>query len=255
MRMQKDIAKLLICFFIVTPITVIIVMLGFSPKQIFADTMSSDNYMINMGSFNAGSGKASSSKYKVATTVGETGPGLYTGKNYKVKAGFEYIQPVISPFSFAVSETLIDFGVLSATNPVTRTTTLTVSNASGGYSVLGSENHPLLAPSGSRINDTTCDNGACTDMTASLWTNTLTYGFGYRCDNISGTDCDPGFSNENDFKQFADNSKKETPQPVMMGRVPGQKRQSKITYKVNISGTQQPGIYINTITYIATPNF
>lgn len=255
MKRQPKKTRAMISFFVFINSMVIFVIFILFPQNTYAETMSSDNYIINMGSFNAGSGKASSAKYKVATTVGETGPGLYTGKNYKVKAGFEYINPIASPFSFSISETLIDFGILSATNPVTRTTTLSVSNESGGYNVLGYENHPLLAPSGARINDTTCDNGACTDITASLWTNTLTYGFGYRCDNINGADCEEGFITDENYKQFADASKKETPQPVMAGRVPGQKRQGKITYRVNISGTQQPGTYINTITYIATPSF
>jgi hypothetical protein len=220
-----------------------------------ADSMSNANYIIDMGSFNATSGKASNSNYKVATTVGETGPGLYTGKNYKVKNGFEYIYPTSSAFSFSLSETLIDFGILSATNPVTRTTTLTVNNPSVAYKVIGYEDHPLLAGSGARINDATCDNGSCTEITAALWSNTLTYGFGFRCDNIAGTDCETGFKSSDDYKQFADISKKDSPQPVMTGMVSGGKRQSKVTYKVNISGTQQPGTYTNSITYIAIPSF
>lgn len=219
-----------------------------------ADSMSNENFIID-GDFNASSGRPSSKKYKVNATVGETGPGLYSGKNFTVKAGFEYLYPIDSPFTFSLSESVIDFGILSATNPVTRNTILTVRNPSGGYNVVGYENHPLLAPSGSRINDTTCDNGSCSEITSALWTNTLTYGFGYRCDNVIGNDCDLGFATADYFKQFADVSKKEHPQTIMTGTVPGQKRQGKVTYKVNISGTQQPGTYINTITYIAAPGF
>ena len=159
-------------------------------SQIRAETMSNDNFIIQ-GSFNALSGKSSGPKYKVNATVGETGPGLYTGKNYKVKAGFEYIYPSKANFSFNVSQTIIDFGTLSATNPVTRTTNLTVINPSGGYTVLAYEDHPLLTTNGATINDTTCDNGACSDTLPALWTNTLTYGFGYRCDNLQENDCEP----------------------------------------------------------------
>ncbi len=31
--------------------------------------------------------------------------------------------------------------------------------------------------------------------------------------------------------------------------------QARVTYKVNVPGTQQPGIYSNAITFIAAPTF
>lgn len=233
---------------------IIVFVASLLPQRVHAENMSNDNYILEMGSFNTSSGKAKSTKYTVATTVGETGPGLYTGKNFKVKAGFEYIYPITAPFSFALSENIIDFGILSATNPVTRTAVLSVSNANGTYKVIGYENHPLVAANGGRINDTTCDNGACTEIVPAVWTNTLTYGFGFRCDNVQGTDCDPSFKSDDDYKQFADISKKDTPQAIMSG-TSSKKSESKITYKVNIAGTQRPGTYANTITYIAIPSF
>jgi len=237
----------------VIPFAAVAIIAHYAPIS-HAENMSNNNFILEMGSFNTSSGKAKSTKYTVATTVGETGPGLYTGKNFKVKAGFEYIYPITSPFSFALSENIIDFGILSATNPVTRTTSMTVSNANGTYKVIGYEDHPLVAPNGGRINDTTCDNGACTEIVPALWTNTLTYGFGFRCDNVQGTDCDPSFKSQDDYKQFADISKKESPQAIMSGTT-AKKNEGKITYKVNIAGTQRPGTYANTITYIAIPSF
>ena len=108
--------------------------------------------------------------------------------------------------------------------------------------------------SGALIPNTTCDDGACTTTTASTWTNTLTYGFGYRCDDVSGTNCPSSFT-ANKFKQFADNSKSQTPIAVMQGTNVGRSLQSTITYKVNVSATQVAGLYSNVITYVATPTF
>lgn len=218
--------------------------------------MSNANYIIEMGNFNTGAGEPSNSNYKATVTIGQTAPGLYSGTNYKVKAGFEYIYP-FTPFSFTISQTLIDFGILTPTNPVTRTNLLTVSTDSAyGYEVTGYENHQLLVPSeGSIIPDTTCDTGSCTESVADIWTNTLTYGFGYRCDDISGSDCNSDFATSTYYKQFADNSKGETEQPIMSDATSGKNRQSQITYKVNVSGTQAAGAYTNVVTYIATPTY
>lgn len=221
-----------------------------------AFTMSNGNWIIEMGNLNSAAGKPSNSNFKLGVTVGETGSGLYSGTNYKVRAGFQYISSIIR-FRFSISNLLIDFGTLTPTNPVKRTNTLTVSNGSAhGYAVTAYENHQLLIPaSGALIPDTTCDTGLCTESTAASWPDTsiLVYGFGYRCDNLSGSDC-VTFATDN-YKQFADNSKAETPQTVMSSLNVGKNRQSQITYKVNISGTQAAGRYSNAITYIATPTY
>lgn len=222
-------------------------------NPINAQTMSNSSYIIKMGNINTAAGEVSGSSYKLSTTVGQTAPGLYSGTNYKVKAGFQYI-PRVRPFVFTVSQTLIDFGTLYPTNPVIRTATLTVSKtAVTGYSVITSEDHPLKATT-STITDTTCDNGSCSESVSSLWTNTLTYGFGYRCDNLIGTDCSADFSKKDFYKQFSDDSKTETNQVVMAG-TSGREKKAQISYKVNISATQAPGSYGNTITYIASPTF
>ena len=92
-----------------------------------------------------------------------------------------------------------------------------------------------------------------TQTTAAAWVNPLTYGFGYRCDNVSGSDCSAGFANSDYYKQFANRSKGETPQVVMSSLNVGRSRQGEITYKVNISATQLAGQYQNIIMYIATP--
>ncbi|MBI2621014.1 MAG: hypothetical protein HYW63_00005 [Candidatus Levybacteria bacterium] len=178
-----------------------------------AQIMSNGSYKLQMGNLNSIAGESSGSNYNLSITSGETAPGLYSGTNYNVKAGFQYV-PRGGPFSFSISNTLIDFGVLSPTNPVTRRSTLTISNSSApSYQVTASENHQLqVVRSGAIIPDTTCDRGNCSESQAGQWSNTLTYGFGYRCDAISiisksarSASCnesDKSFITSDYFKQF-----------------------------------------------------
>ena len=219
-------------------------------------TMTNDNFKIDFGNLNMGAGKPSGSGKSLSFTTGQIAPGLYTGTNFTVRAGFQYVYSII-PFRFTISNTSIDFGSVEPTNPVTRTNTLTISNGSAnGYTVTAFEDHQLLVPAtGAQIPDTTCDNGSCSENTAAAWVNTLTYGFGYRCDDITGTDCPTDFSDSTYYKQFANASLNETPQAVMTGTNVGRTKEVQVTYKVNISGTQEGGSYSNTITYIATPTF
>jgi len=227
--------------------------LVFSLKPASAETMRNDWYILKMGNFNMAAGKPTGAGGKVSFTMGQIGSGLYTGANYKVRAGFQYIY-TLYPFSFTISQTSIDFGTISPANPVIRTNILTVNNQSaGGYVVTGSENHPMLMPSsGSMIPDTTCDNGLCSPSNATAWTSSLTYGFGYRCDNVSGTDCVAAFATPTFYKPF---SASPTATIVMTGINVGINKQSQITYKVNVSNMQPGGAYSNLVTYIATPTF
>lgn len=229
--------------------------LPFSP-QANALNMKSDSYQVQMGDLNMLSGRSTSDAYRMTMTGGQLGPGLYSGDNYKVRAGFQYIMSII-PFAFSIDVLTIDFGVLSPTTAVTRTNNLTISvGSAGGYQVTALENHPLRVPaSGADIPDTTCDDGSCTQTTSAAWTNPLVYGFGYRCDNVSGTDCASGFATSTYYKQFADDSLAESPVAAMSGANVGRNKKVQITYKVNISGTQPAGLYSNVLTYVATPTF
>ena len=234
--------------------------------SINAETMYNDNFRLQMGNLNSISGKSAGSGFNINITSGETAPGLFSGPNFKVRSGFQYISSII-PFSFTLSSIIIDFGTLSPTNPVTRTQTLTIDNQSAyGYAVTAVENHQLLVPSsGSLIPDTTCDSGTCTQSTATEWNSTLTYGFGYRCDSVSviyfgatSTACVPGdttfYDNPTYYKQFADTSKSESAVTVMSG-TSGRDQEATITYKVNISSSQVAGLYTNAVTYVATPTY
>lgn len=224
-------------------------------QQYAQSSMSNNLYIIRWPNLNSFAGKPSSADYSLGITGGQISPGLYSGSNYKVRAGFQYIHSII-PFSFSISSVFIDFGPITPGSPVTRTNTLTISNGSAyGYSVLANENHPLRnLATGFTIPDTTCDSGTCDEATSAEWVNLTTFGFGYRCDNITGTDCNSDFSNANYYKQFASSESAELIQPVMIGANVGREITSEITYKINISSTQPAGTYQNAIMYIAIPS-
>lgn len=218
-------------------------------------SMSNSSYVIRFPNLNSFAGKPTNASYKLGITGGQIAPGLYSGSNYKVRAGFQYIKSII-PFSFAISSIFVDFGPITPGTPITRTNFLTVSNGSAyGYTVLARENHQLMVnASGEVIPDTTCDSGTCNEQTSAAWSSLTTYGFGYRCDNIAGADCQSDFSNAANYKQFASSASGELAQPVMRGLNAGRNIQTQITYKVNISATQPAGYYENAITFIAVPS-
>lgn len=228
------------------------------PQLANAETMTNGYYRVQMGNLDSISGESTGSNYDLHITSGENSPGLYEGTNYKVKMGFQYVPRTI-PFSFSISNTLIDFGNLSPTNPVTRTTTLTVKNTDAkSFKVTAAENHPLtISSTGATIPDTTCDDGKCTQDKSSKWINTLTYGFGYRCDSSTPTSCvvnDKSFSDKTYFKQFSDSSHSESATNIMSGAT-GKALKATIMYKVNISSSQPAGVYGNSVTYLATPSY
>lgn len=244
----------------------LLVFFPFAVPSALAQEMTNDFYKIQMGNFNSIAGISEGDAYKINITSGETAPNLNTGTNYQVKAGFQYI-PRKKGFSFSISSALIDFGTLTPTNPITRTAVLNVSNLSApGYIVTASQNHQLLSPvSGAIIPDTTCDKGYCSETLSANWENTLTYGFGYRCDAESilvrgkkskgCLDNDLTFYlNKNFYRQFADLSKAEKATTIINGNT-GLNQKATLTYKVNISTSQLAGVYTNSVTYIAIPTF
>ncbi|MCX6783238.1 MAG: hypothetical protein NTZ20_04630 [Candidatus Levybacteria bacterium] len=229
-----------------------------SSKQALALTMSNSNWTIQFGNFNSGAGKTTNLNYKMGVTIGQTAAGMFSGTNYKTRSGFQYINVTSAPsFSISISELLIDFGSLSPGNPSKRTNTIRISNGPvSGYTVTASESSQLRElRTGDVIADTTCDDGSCTEAISSSWDSPLTYGFGYRCDNITGTDCTSDFTTDNYYKQFANSSIQESPQKIMSGIGDSLEKEVKITYKVNISNSQVAGQYSNFISFIATPVF
>lgn len=215
-----------------------------------AQTMSNSSYILQMGNLNSFSGRGTGPNYNLTFTGGQSGANLFTGPNYKVKLGFQYIYPFV--FRFSISSIFIDFGTIEPTIPVTRSHELTVTNHSAyGYQVTVSQNHNLrVDASGNEIPPTACDAGSCTPTVAAAWTNSLVYGFGYRCDNVSGTDCDSQFATSTFYKPFVASPSAVV---VMSSINVGTNRKTSITYKVNVSGSQTAGLYRNIINYIATP--
>lgn len=177
-------------------------------------------------------------------------------KNDNVKIRFIGHESGTKGFRFTISSTIIEYDQFSPTNPIIRENTLALQNLSNPtYMIFGSEDTQLKDESGTFIPDTTCDNGACTEHVGALWDNTLSFGFGYRCENTMKTNCMSDFLNENQYKQFANESAKENPAIIMKGMRDTKPIGIDIFYKVNTAASQAKGIYTNTITYIAVPGY
>ena len=58
-------------------------------QKAWAQTMSNSSYILQMGNLNQAAGRPTGPSYKLNITVGQTGPGLYSGANYTVRAGFQ----------------------------------------------------------------------------------------------------------------------------------------------------------------------
>ncbi len=163
---------------------------------------------------------------------------------------------VKEPFVFSLSTPLLDFGEISTTNPVTRTVTLTIHLGDAtGYTVFAIEDHEPTASSSTLIPDTSCDVGACNTIVSAPWESILTYGFGYRCENIVGHDCNKSFKTPVAYKRFPNRVKGDAFSSLLQGQNDTKEKQVNIVYKINTPATQEKGIYINTIQYIAIPDF
>jgi hypothetical protein len=221
-----------------------------------AERLESDSYIIQFGNFNITSGEKNSDNYSLTDTVGQTGAGpfgAYGSSSYFIGSGFQYIYQ-IDAFRFALSQTAIDLGVLTPGSHNTASHTLTITTrGAGGYTVYAYEEHPLRHSSGNfTIPDTTCNAGTCDQATAGIWTTQTVPGFGF---NMSGHDVPADFTNTTYFRQFADRSNSEAMQVVMSSSSIANQRQSTVTYKAGVSGTQAAGNYQTGIVYVAVPGF
>lgn len=156
------------------------------------------------------------------------------------------------PLVLSTSSDELNFGNIQPGEPIIRTHALTVLPGSAqGYQVLSYQDHTLEAD-GIQIPNTTCDNGSCTPILSDIWVIPLTYGFGYRCDNLEGYACDP-YLKKDYYKSFANEKANVFPAEVLKetGNI---KSQAIISYKVNISGNQADKAYQTTIYHIAAPN-
>jgi len=211
-------------------------------NRTLAQNASNNSYTIQGGDIEQKTQSSDKSSDKTTNT--------YFGENYQVTTGFEDIEDS-HPFSFSVSNNLIDYGPLTPTNPVSRTTNLVISKGSSkGYSVFAFANRELSDVNNNSIPDTTCDNGTCSETSSGVWSGNLSFGFGYRCE-IEASPCSKDFLIENSFKQFANDSKSEAYEAIINSF---DSRKAKIEYKVNISNNQAKNSYSNSITFIAIPN-
>lgn len=233
---------------------VFICLFAYSPTYAL---MRSDDYELQMPNLNFASGNVSSSGYDLGFTGGQTASGAYSSTGYRALIGFWYLKTII-PFSFALSNQVIEFGTLSSGVPSYGTTTLTVSSGgAGAYQVTAAENRPLrVDTTGAAIPDTTGDNGAATESVSDTWALDTTYGFGY---TMHGNDVPSPFPTAapagTAYRQFANLENTETPQVVMSSVNVGKNRIATMTYKVNISAMQPAGRYRNNIIFVATPGY
>lgn len=205
------------------------------PKDIYA-VMKSEDYQLQSPNLNFSSGNISSQNILGTKT------NSYASTGYRLSAGFGYVKSTI-PFSFSVSNQVIKFDTLASGTPQTATALLTISaGGTGGYQVTAYENHPPKSDSlDATIPDTTGDKGNITEGIEGPWSLETTFGFGYTMSSL--------------YKQFADFSKGEPPEAIMVSSAIEKNQTATITYKINVSAVQPAGKYHNVITYVATPTF
>lgn len=162
-----------------------------------------------------------------------------------------------SSLRLSLENLLIDYGELEATNPIIRSTRITINSTENSrFTVLAWQDHALSGQDGSVIADTSCDNGSCTEVTAAPWQTPLTYGFGYRCENVEGQPCEKNIASDHTrYKQFADASIKEKEQKILRSTNLTNRYTADMIYKVNIPASQPPVGYSNTVSYLLVPGF
>ncbi len=219
-----------------------------NPIKVYAYTMSNDQLILQMGNINS----STRPQNAMPTESEVSGQNQVLGNNYTISFGLSSNTKQSLTFNF--SNPVIDFGPLSGINPITRTATFSITSLFPSE-VMAQEDHELVNQNGDKIPDTTCDNGTCSEDSGSTWTSALTYGFGFRCDNLMGNLCASLFQTANTFSQFANQEKAE--QEEILAKTNGSRimQKGQITYELNISGTQPKGIYENTISYIAMPEY
>lgn len=226
----------------------------FVPIITYADTLYSPTYNIEMSSIEMGAGTSTSSSYSLNQTMGQNIQGLFGTTGYLIKAGFQYIHPLI-PFTFQISSLEIPFGTIVPNIFSTQANTLRVTTGSAhGYTVNVLENHALRQENGSiTIPNTSCDLSlVCSITQATPWTDTSRYGFGY---NMSGTDVDiSNFVNSTYFRPFPVENI-DPPVTIMSRTGIATDSAATVTYKINIPGTQAAGTYQNDIQFFAIPSF
>lgn len=223
----------------------------FTISSVSAVNMDSASYSIQFGNLNFGSGKETSASYTLTNTMGQTAAQQFSSAGYIVKAGFQYIYTII-PFSFSVSNRLLNLGTLTPNTFSTDSTTLTVSFGSAGtYQVTAITEGALRTVTGSSIPVTNCDSG-CTLSSAGTWSTASNNGWGYW---MSGTDIPADFASATKYRPFPNRVIGDAPAIVMSSTDVGKTKQALMTVKTSISATQATGKYQTVISFVATPGY
>ncbi|MEN9407374.1 MAG: hypothetical protein RLZZ455_590 [Candidatus Parcubacteria bacterium] len=150
-----------------------------------------------------------------------------------------------------VSDDFVQFGSLSPTNPVLRQLRFSLFSPYAPFSLYQQMNHELQNDPGNTIPATSCDNGSCTITQASLWKSTLTYGLGVRCENNEGTVCPDDFIEQNTFRPLGITASNKA--SIIASGATVDKNTFVLSYKLVVPGTQAPGNYQASLTYIFVP--
>ncbi len=150
------------------------------------------------------------------------------------------------PLVSSISSDSLNFGKIVPGEPLIRTQSIRViPGTDHGYQVVVSENHGLKNGD-SLIPDTSCDTGNCTQILSDVWDNPLTYGYGYRCDSVSGSGCTNGFEKDQ-YKRFPNDAAGESSVTMIEAT---NRSDSIVSYKLNVAGIQPDKAYQNIIYYI-----
>lgn len=182
-------------------------------------------------------------------------PRSTSGKNYTVTYGFDGI-PIGNFFALKNSNSKISFDTITPGEALERTTTLDIiPGSSGGFQLFTVEDKALTDKDKKiSIPDTTCDNGNCTNTLTDTWNSPLTYGFGFRCDDKNADTCSDAFSENTSYRKIPNIELGDTAQ-VFADKTGIAPAQIKITYKINVSGSQPQGVYKNNVLLLASPLF
>lgn len=148
--------------------------------------------------------------------------------------------------SLSVSPEILIFDPLSPTDPVLRNATITIKGAQSSLLLFETQN--LQTASGETIPDTSCDSGTCNQTVDDTWSDSLTYGFGYRCDG-GDEGCNGKFARQNTYAQIP---KSISSNILVHQDSPGQ-TVSDVVYKINIPSDQHTGSYSTYVRYLLIP--
>ena len=155
------------------------------------------------------------------------------------------------PFTADNSVSILSFGQVKPGESLLRSNTLTIIPGSApGFQTIGYMDHALKSVHKSEIPNTSCDNGNCTNVLPDTWTLPLTYGYGYRCDNVSNDSCNMVLKDT--YRRFSNAETNDTPVTILYSN---DKLKSKVefSHKINIPGSQKLTGYKNTLFFVTSP--